>query len=386
MDENLVAPPADLNIGVCEGQVKVCNGPTGFGEPDYTLINTYEAGPNEATCDGLDNDCDGEIDDGIQLNLAENQRGVCEGMTKVCAGVLGQIEPNYANAPNHEAVEVSCDGLDNDCDGIVDEGPTGEPLTGALADNQLGVCLGAVKICQEGAFQEPDYTQIAGYNADDLPGDLLDTNCDGIIGTLDRAVFVSLAGLASNSGLTPDRPLPTLSQAFFAMDQNLGRDHIYVQQGVYNTDSTLTVPNGAKIFGGFADDFQSRVASSFNTHLNSTASTVFSVENLTRATRFDDVRIAATGSRALNDPTVGLKVRNSDDHLSLNGITPAVGAGGIGSSGRSGIMVVWARPAVARRAVAQVAVGGADLHGFQPAVRMGRMAAALGNGVLAVLV
>ena len=64
-------------------------------------------------------------------------------------------------------------------------------MRGELADNQLGICSGARKICENGEFVEPNYTEQPGYIADDLPGDLLDTNCDGIIGECERAVYFS---------------------------------------------------------------------------------------------------------------------------------------------------------------------------------------------------
>jgi hypothetical protein len=38
------------------GQLKVCNGELGFQEPNYEEIEHYEA--IEITCDGRDNDCE----------------------------------------------------------------------------------------------------------------------------------------------------------------------------------------------------------------------------------------------------------------------------------------------------------------------------------------
>ncbi|MBU1537600.1 hypothetical protein KKF84_19960, partial [Myxococcota bacterium] len=55
------APPADNQLGVCENALKVCVD-TGWQEPDYSGIAGYEA--TEASCDGVDNDCDGIIDAG----------------------------------------------------------------------------------------------------------------------------------------------------------------------------------------------------------------------------------------------------------------------------------------------------------------------------------
>ena len=53
-----------MTDGVCAGSVKVCDGSNGWTEPDYTQITNYEA--TEASCDGLDNDCDTQTDEGVK--------------------------------------------------------------------------------------------------------------------------------------------------------------------------------------------------------------------------------------------------------------------------------------------------------------------------------
>ena len=69
-------------------------------------------------CDQTDSDCNGIVDD--LDDLADLQEGVCEGMTKVCPKFGAAREPEYTDLPLYEVVEYTCDGFDNDCNGDTD--------------------------------------------------------------------------------------------------------------------------------------------------------------------------------------------------------------------------------------------------------------------------
>ena len=75
-------------------------------------------------CNGIDDDCDPSTSDGsgVQAPLNSNQNGVCQNSVEYCSG--GVWVDNYSNVPDYESEEITCDGLDNNCDGSVDEGLT----------------------------------------------------------------------------------------------------------------------------------------------------------------------------------------------------------------------------------------------------------------------
>ncbi|MGB8491308.1 MAG: MopE-related protein [Bacteroidales bacterium] len=105
IDEEIIAPPSNLTVGVCTGSVKVCGGSSGWIEPDYNMVLNYE--PTETTCDGLDNDCDGEIDEGCAPIDADG-----DGYT------IAEEDCDDTNAAIHPgATEICGDGIDQDCNG-----------------------------------------------------------------------------------------------------------------------------------------------------------------------------------------------------------------------------------------------------------------------------
>lgn len=118
------APPngtGSCQAGACV--VDSCN--ANFLDLDSNAANGCEyacaQAPGAEVCDGLDNDCNGAIDESpidqsIGNACGSNDIGVCAfGAVACVAGALscqGAIEP---------ALVEQCDGLDDDCDGRVDE-------------------------------------------------------------------------------------------------------------------------------------------------------------------------------------------------------------------------------------------------------------------------
>jgi MYXO-CTERM domain-containing protein len=151
--------------GECAAGHYVCN----QGE----LVCLADLAPTPESCNGNDDDCDGEIDEETpEANLAcaiPGQRGICSiGLSACDPG--GVIVCGRAPEPQEE----TCDALDNDCDGMIDESAPG---LGEDCDTGVpGVCAEGVRICDNG-------TTICA--AQTIPTDEvcdgLDNDCDGMV-------------------------------------------------------------------------------------------------------------------------------------------------------------------------------------------------------------
>lgn len=124
IDDELQIPDCPLTQGVCAGSQPQCAGELGWqscGVAEYG--EDYE--PIEQSCDGLDNDCDGEVDNigPDYAPLCPLTLGVCAIARQSCGGIQGWRECGLQNYGDHyQFDEADCDGLDNDCDGETDEG------------------------------------------------------------------------------------------------------------------------------------------------------------------------------------------------------------------------------------------------------------------------
>lgn len=88
-------------------------------------------------CDGLDNNCDGQTDEGVTPPACTLTQGVCaNAKPATCNGTAGWSNGGACDyGSNYQANETACDGLDNDCDGQVDEGIAGCVSMITLAGN-----------------------------------------------------------------------------------------------------------------------------------------------------------------------------------------------------------------------------------------------------------
>ena len=378
--------------GACRNEgVYVCD--------DGRLAVVCDAVPGDPggaeVCDGVDNNCNGQIDETFRGRPDDPNLG--EACT-VGVGACRPPEPGeyICNEANPAEVVCSaeelaeqqerCNLLDDDCDGDTDEGfnlQTDEDHCGQCDNacelpNATSQCVAgecAVLNCQQ-PFEDADRNPANGCECDESAGDepglefdmlldeyvYADSNCDGVDGNANRAVFVS-AALGRDDGVTGEQNAPyrTLQRALQAAEVG-GVAHVIVDSGVYDVldgvdDNAarsaiirdgLQVPAGVSIHGGYAydpmdnhrwgrgvltrlpnDTFQNR-------SLFTGSPSVLRYEGHESAVVLDNVMVEATDAENDNSPSVALMVLDCDAHVSLINVIAAAGDGARGRAPTDG--------------------------------------------------
>nr|MBP9086802.1 SUMF1/EgtB/PvdO family nonheme iron enzyme [Kofleriaceae bacterium] len=221
--------PYDLNKATPTGDANDNgdgNGDGGGDAPLFDAPSCVVSGPDD-TCDEIDNDCNGIVDDTFNKQLDDNNCGLCGKRCTASGAVLDCVagaceflscQPGFADldadgltceyrCPLFPGIAEDCNGVDDDCDGRIDETlPT--PPTGQCRTTPNTPCAGTVMTC---ATRNSQTRWFCDYGPDvefdpSIPNGiaLAEQQCDGKDGDCDAIAddtFTDLGQECDDGGL-----------------------------------------------------------------------------------------------------------------------------------------------------------------------------------------
>lgn len=179
--------------GACRSGIQTCAVAPGGEWSDWGLSACEgETLPGEETCDGTDADCDGAVDEGCPCTNGMTSECGAEFVTAPCtagvqtcrAGAWSSCEGAVGPSP-----DVCRDGIDNDCDGELDDGCD---------------CVPSPEVCRDGIDNDCDHEiDELACTPDWEPADA------GMVANTDAGMVANTdAGTVADAGVGPCTPAP----------------------------------------------------------------------------------------------------------------------------------------------------------------------------------
>jgi large repetitive protein len=235
-----------------------CAVPEGFSDlnDDCDDTDASRAPSLIEACNGFDDDCDGSIDEGVMsaFYIDADSDGYGAGSAVYACSMVPGTSTTHTDCDDSRAdvrpdADEVCDGLDNDCNSIVDDSPVdGVTYYEDLDLDGYGDPASTVTSCVRPIGYSASYTDCDPERADTYPGaveicDDLDNDCDG---SIDEDPAEAPAWYMDTDGDGFGDPVTAIE----ACDAPTGR----IPEGGDCDDSDDTIHPGAEEVCNHADD------------------------------------------------------------------------------------------------------------------------------------
>jgi len=169
-----------VGVGECKvSGVYACNNQGGVTCVDTNGAPLAPLAPNQEICDGKDNNCNGRIDEIFNLNQnCYGGLGECQTRGKtICSSDHTDVVCDAT--PSQGTTELCGDGLDNDCNGLVDDVPS----LGLACESGIGACKASGTYYCDNMNHTVKCNAIPGNPSSEICGDSIDNDCDTITDT-----------------------------------------------------------------------------------------------------------------------------------------------------------------------------------------------------------
>ena len=262
--------------------------------------------PSES-CNFLDDDCDGETDEG------------------------------FADEQGSYVADESCGGCGNDCTLLTFPGGAGSCNTFVDPPVCSLTCSGN---CFDLNANPTDGCECCDPQPTDLPDPLgIDANCDGIDGEVGNSIFVTKSGDDLNPG-TRKLPKRTI-QAGIEAARTLGKRDVLVATGVYSESLNLRL--AVAVYGGYSADYARRDPRKQESAILAAPPTVAApggvnaIDLIGPATAiFDGFTVFGANVKTSGQSSYAVYVRNSNAAVRISNNVIVGGSGGKGGRGGDG--------------------------------------------------